>query len=257
MQTNQPNPAQQAMTARLLLATEMERDYSVTAERLRDESWPDDRFPLSTQAAIRALAARELTAAQGVSTSALRAMAEDVAKLRDNHVRWDAFGNACVDYFLSQPTEPQGAVVVTDDMVTAAIGAWFEHSAFSREVRDHIPDHVRRMRAALEAALPVAVGAGEDELRAGINHLIDELCNESGAAEFDGNREREKALDWVTDELRELIAAMTPATPSPTNSPEISINSVASNEDDHPRWQLVRNQATEVTPATPAGKGDA
>lgn len=183
-----PNPAQQAMAARLLLATEMERDYSVTAERLRDESWPDDRFPLSTQAAIRALAARELTAAQGViviawlckktrkewnsagtELSSVTVGTTEIATTNVDAEWYRKMGYTVIPLAdaaaLSQPIEPQSAVVVTDAMKQAAAKVVMhyltgEDSQPSTKFL-HIADDI--LRAALEAALPVAVGAGEDQ----------------------------------------------------------------------------------------------
>lgn len=58
---------------------------------------------------------------------------------------------------LSQPIEPQGAVV-TDAMMERAMNAWCDVADVDEWRVRNTPE---ALRAALEAALPVAVGAGE------------------------------------------------------------------------------------------------
>lgn len=216
---SQPNPAQQASDAAIV----------VRAAEILSEPYTD-RENLAIRIA-RLEAARELTAAQVVSEPDATCVCGwgDAPHLREE---------------CSQPIEPQGAVVVSE--YVRGLGATEAGIRLAAMLRGDVllSDFTSTLTKIIEAALPVAVGAGEEYNYVAIANKAQEATGRSifpstvkaileAARSFKvGAMEDTKRLDWLMHKIsgselrdigvqtfdgctREAIdAAMTPATPA-------------------------------------------
>lgn len=216
--SNQPNPAKQASDGKeiewigtvqddwttLELADNRLFAFNRTTGRVYKVPHPDCPF-IQFPAQPTTKAARELTAAQWVNSrhiEVLRAMGSVFKNIPSPCEERDAIEAAIAA--LSQPTEPQGAVVVSE--YVRGLGATEDGIRLASMIRDDVVagDFTATLTRVVEAALPVAVGAGEDAKR------LDWLMHKISGSEL-----RDIGV-WTFDGCtREAIdAAMTPATPA-------------------------------------------
>lgn len=151
------------------------------------------------------VAARELTAAQGVDECSAISTGHKFGPFGpDRSVQCEYCGESP-----SQPIEPQGAVVGDWSGVRALPARWRMYAERMRTMGLRSEAEINEAKAdELEAALPVAVGAGEDD------GTSDYAVRQLGRWNREHAHRKTKESEAKFDAYHKDRAAMTPATPA-------------------------------------------